>query len=279
MLRSPMLGAAALAAVLLAGCLTIPVTEDGVFEDRRTVTPADFDLPGLRLQEVRVPVEGGSLDAWWMPHDAPRGTVLYFGGQGFLMVHSRDLLASLSELGLSVLLYDYRGYGRSDGTPSTEALREDALVVYDFLADSLGVDPAALVLHGHSMGTFLATATAEGRPAAALVMESPVTSVRGLARALVPALLRPLVRFDITEPLRSQSNMERLPALTLPTLVLVGEDDSITPERLAREVYAASAGLPKRLAVVPERGHNDLVPSGATTPAYEAFLREALPDL
>lgn len=268
---------AALAAVLLAGCLTIPITEEGVFENRRTVTPADFDVPGLRLEPLRIPIDAGSLDAWWLPHEDPRGTVLYFGGQGFLMVHSRDLLAAFAALRLNVLLFDYRGYGRSDGEPSVEGLERDALAAYDLLTEALGVDPATLVLHGHSMGSFLATATAEARPAAALVLESPITSVRGLMRALVPPLLRPIVRFEIDEVLARQSNVARLPRLTLPTLVLVGAEDNVTPERLAQEVHEASAGQPKRLAVLPGRGHNDVVPSGAAHEVYEAFLREVLP--
>ncbi|MEM1042303.1 MAG: alpha/beta fold hydrolase [Bacteroidota bacterium] len=259
---------------VLAGCLTIPLEEDGVFQAERTVTPGDFDVPGLTLEVLSIPVaDGVTLDAWWMRHDDPRATVLYFGGQGFLLVKARATLEALAAQRMNVLAFDYRGYGRSDGTPSVEALKDDARVVYDTLVARPGVDPGRLIAHGHSMGSFVATALATERPVPALVLENPATDVEGLTSALIPLLLRPFVRFDIAEPLRGESNVERLRALPgVALLVAGGENDVITPPALARDLHDEAATDRKTLVIASGRGHNDITASEDFAEAFDAFL-------
>jgi alpha-beta hydrolase superfamily lysophospholipase len=266
-------------ALVLSSCLTIPIEEDGVFQASETVTPGDFDIPGLTLTTLRIPVaDTVALDAWWMRHDEPRATVLYFGGQGFLLVKSRATFEALAEQRVNVLAFDYRGYGRSDGEPSVRALQHDARVVYDTLVAFDGVDPARLVVHGHSMGSFVATDLATEREVPALVLENPATDIEGLTSALVPLLLKPFVRFDVAEPLQGQSNVARLRSLPdVALLVAGGEEDQVTRPELARDLYEEAPTEKKTLVIVPGRGHNDVTSSDAFADTLNAFLERHLP--
>ncbi|MEM8610332.1 MAG: alpha/beta fold hydrolase [Myxococcota bacterium] len=272
-----------LLAVLFAACTEIPITEADAFQNKRTITPATFDVPGFTLTQHRVPLadvaipdsldaDSLALDAWFMRHNDARGTVLYFGGQGFLMVTFADFIEAMAQHRVNLFMVDYRGYGMSDGTPTVAGLKADGLAIYDYVQTLDGVDPNRIVLHGHSMGTFMATYVArEGaRAPAGLLLESPVTTVEGLTSTLVPALLKPLLSFDIDDALQGENNPARVAELTMPTLVIVGSEDNITPPKLAEEVYDASAGQPKTRVEVEGGGHNGLE-------AYEAF-HEALAD-
>ncbi|MEM9998299.1 MAG: alpha/beta hydrolase [Bacteroidota bacterium] len=263
--------------VSLVACTKIPIREADAFQNKRTVTPATFDVPGFTLTTHRIPLadtaipdslaaDSLALDAWFMRHDDARGTVLYFGGQGFLLVTFADFIEAMAQHRVNLLMVDYRGYGMSDGTPTVAGLKADGLAVYDYVRTLDGVDAERLILHGHSMGTFMATYVAQeaAQSPAGLLLESPVTTVEGLTGALVPALLKPLVSFDIDPALQDEDNPARVAGLTMPTLVIVGSEDNITPPKLAEAVHEASAGQPKRIVEVEGGGHNGLE-------AYDAF--------
>ncbi|MEL7360689.1 MAG: alpha/beta fold hydrolase [Bacteroidota bacterium] len=271
-----------LLAVFFAACTEIPITEADAFQNKRTITPETFDVPGFTLTQHSIPLadvaipdsldaDSLALDAWFMQHtgfngEPARGTVLYFGGQGFLMVTFADFIEAMAQHRVNLFMVDYRGYGMSDGEPSVAGLKADGLAVYDYVQALDGVDPDRLVLHGHSMGTFMATYVAQEAALAprGLLLESPVTTVEELTSALVPALLKPLVSFDIDDALQREDNPERVAGLTMPTLVIVGGEDNITPPKLAEDVHEASVGQPKRLVEVESGGHNGLE-------AYDAF--------
>ncbi|MEM6783186.1 MAG: alpha/beta fold hydrolase [Bacteroidota bacterium] len=257
--------------VLFAACTEIPISEADAFQNKRTITPETFDVSSFTLTQHRVPLadvaipdslnaDSLALDAWFMQHDEARGTVFYFGGQGFLLVTFADFIEAMAQHRVNLFMVDYRGYGMSDGTPTVAGLKADGLAVYDYVRALDGVDPERLVLHGHSMGTFMATYVAQeaAQPPAGLLLESPVTTVEGLTSTLVPALLKPLVSFDIDDALQAEDNLERVAGLTIPTLVIVGSEDSVTPPKLAEEVHEASAGQPKQLVEVEGGGHNGL---------------------
>jgi uncharacterized protein len=154
-------------------------------------------------------------------------------------------------LGVSVQLFDYRGYGRSEGQPDEAGTYRDARAVYRHLVETRGVGPAALVVFGESLGAAVATQLALERPAAALILESPFTSIPDMARAAYPflppvgGLIR--TRYD---------TVAKIPRLTLPLLVLHGDRDTIVPFAQGRRVFEAAGG-PKRFHAIAGAGHND----------------------
>ena len=163
----PALLAAALLLLFLPACSNIEVGEDELFQNKPTVTPADFEQAGVTLDELFVEGAGGvHLNAWHLTQPEAKGTVLYFGGNGFFLVHSKDYIEAMTDFPVNLFLVDYRGYGKSAGTPSVEALRRDATAVFDYVVDSTEARPQTTVLHGHSMGTFMTARVAQQREAA-----------------------------------------------------------------------------------------------------------------
>jgi fermentation-respiration switch protein FrsA (DUF1100 family) len=174
-------------------------------------------------------------------------------------------------LGVSVLLFDYRGYGRSEGSPDEQGTYRDARAAYRYAVEVSHVPPQDLVLFGESLGAAVAVQVALERPVGALVLESAFTSIPDMARAAYPFLppVGPLIR-------TRYDTLAKVPRLTLPLLVLHGERDDIVPIEQGRRVFEA-AGRPKRFFAIPGAGHNDTYDTGGG--AYWRALGEFLESL
>ncbi|PMR72213.1 alpha/beta hydrolase [Halomonas heilongjiangensis] len=213
-------------------------------------TPADL---GLAWEPVTLSTEDGlSLDAWWIPADAPRASLLFFHGNAGNISHRLASIAQFHRLGLSVLILDYRGYGRSEGSPSEAGTARDARAGWRWLVEEAEAPPGEVVLFGRSLGAAVAaelasSLTGEASPAA-VILESPFRSVPKLAQRLYPFLpARWLVRFDYD----TEAYVRRIAA---PLLVIHSREDEIIPFAEGRLVFAA-AGEPKRLLEI-RGGHN-----------------------
>ncbi|GAA0573820.1 alpha/beta hydrolase [Halomonas salifodinae] len=215
-------------------------------------TPADRGLP---FESVALTTEDGlTLDAWWLPAPAPaaRGTLLFFHGNAGNISHRLASLAQFHALGLSVLILDYRGYGKSEGRPSEAGTALDARAAWQWLM-ARGEAPGRVVLFGRSLGAAVATelgvALSEaGTPPGAVILESPFRSVPALGQRLYPFL-----------PVRWLARLEyevagRVADIAAPLLVIHSRDDEIIPFAEGEAVHAA-AGEPKALLVM-RGGHN-----------------------
>lgn len=219
--------------------------------------------------------EAVQLNAWHLTRPDARGTVLFFGGNGFYLVQSRGYVEALTDLPVNVLLFDYRGYGKSTGEPAVDAFKGDALKMYTFAVDSLGADPDRLIVHGHSLGTFMASHTARERPVAGVVLENPATDVEGWIDGLTPWFVRLFVDFDIAESLKGESNLRMVRSLDVPLLLLAGEKDQVTSPDMARTLYEEAVSSEKQLVVVDSMGHNHLYRDEGYREAYRSLLDRA----
>lgn len=265
--------AVAAALVTLAGCGGgIPLDEEGVFEAKRSITPATFERSDAELEETSFGADP-ELHAWSFERDGARCTTLFFGGQRFHMVLARERVESvLDRVPVDLFMFDYRGYGRSDGEPTVEGLKADALDAYDYATETLGTD--CVIAHGHSLGTFLATWVATERDVDGLVLEAPVVSAQRFVRTLVPWYLRLFIGFDIDPAFQGENNAERIAEVDAPTLLIAGSDDPIAPPSHARELRKRSAGNPVRLGVVEGAEHNDLYTHEEFGSRYRRLLCE-----
>jgi hypothetical protein len=161
--------------------------------------------------------------------------------------HARLLAAA----GFDVLLFDYRGYGRSRGRPGERETYADAGAARDALLARAGVDPARVLYLGESLGAAIALNLAIAHPPAGLILQSPFTSVRDIARFHYPYVPRPLVP-DAYPSLRLISG------LRAPLLILHGTRDTVVPFMHGEALFHA-APEPKRLEVFPDAGHNDML--------------------
>lgn len=264
-----------LPAVLMLGCSTIQIDEDDVFLPKPSVTPERFSVEGVTLNEHFIAVNDSiTLNAWHLTQPKADATVLFFGGNGFYLVQSLGYIEALTDLPLNVILWDYRGYGTSDGSPSVPAFKSDALAAYRFATDSLRVPTDRLVLHGHSLGTFLATYVASERSAAGVVLENPATDVQGWVRSVIPWYIRLFVDVDIDSTLQAESNRARVHDLDRPLLVIGGTEDQVTAPDMARTLHAEAASPHKQLVMVDGGGHNALYKESDYRSAYRTLLQQ-----
>lgn len=220
------------------------------FPERKLLaTPADVEL---EFEDLRFSAADGTQLHGWLVPGAEETALLWFHGNAGNVGDRVALLKELHEqLGVSILILEYRGYGASEGTPSEEGLYLDAQAALEALIGRLGSDPAQVALFGQSLGAAVAVELAIRHPPLALILESAFTSVQEMARHHYPwlpvgGLLR--TRFD---------SLEKIPGLRAPLLVLHGDHDEIAPVAMGKALFEA-APEPKRLRVFRGAGHNDL---------------------
>jgi pimeloyl-ACP methyl ester carboxylesterase len=263
------------AALFFVGCASITIDEETVFQPKPSVTPETFDVEGVDLAVQSIPVtENISLDAWHLTQPDAEATVLFFGGNGFYLVQSHGYLRALTQPPVNALLWDYRGYGRSDGSPSAEVLREDALAVYDSLVSRPEVTPERVVVWGHSLGSFLATYVATERTVGGMVLENPATNVEDWTSHLFPWYIRLFLGVDIDPALKKDDNLERVRSLDVPLLVVGGAEDPITNPEMARRLHAAAVSEERQLVLVEGGEHNGLYDEPEVQEAYATLVNQ-----
>lgn len=227
-----------------------PAKDEPLPESLLAYQPEEVWIP-LRPQAARSP----RLQAWWFPnHGATPWTVLYLHGIQGRWVDTEDRLLHLLSLGLSVLVLQYRGYGRSSGPfPNEQRVYADADAAVAYLAQERAVPSDRLLVCGHSLGGAIAAELANRHPQlAGLILEGAFSSMRAMTQqrrrlAWVPNWLLHQ-RFDTLAKLRQSS---------VPVLILHGEADQQVPVLMSEALFLAAAG-PKQLCRIPEVGHNDL---------------------
>jgi len=234
---------------------------------RLEATPADYGLP---FEDVRPTAEDGvRLHGWYVP--GPRAvTILWCHGNAGNISHRLDNLRLMRErLGVATLLFDYRGYGASEGTPSEIGTYRDARAFRSWLRNRQVV-AGPVVYFGRSLGAGVAAQLAAEDPPAALILETPFTSVRAMANATVPGagyLFR--TRYD---------TLGRIVDVRAPVLIFRAGADEIVPSHHGRALFEA-AREPKRFVEIPGARHNDTYVVGGASywQAWEGFLSEHVP--
>lgn len=200
--------------------------------------------------------EGLKLHSWFFHSKTQpaHATVVYAHGNGGNLSYCDWVGESLAARGFDVLLFDYRGYGRSEGEAADEAgLYADAEAAYDFVTRERGVPAGRVVLYGQSLGTAAVGDLAARRECGALVLESGLSSAADMAAVVMPWLPR-FVRGLTKNKLDTAS---KLPGVRCPILVVHGDRDEVIPASQGRTLFEA-APEPKRLIVIKGAGHNDL---------------------
>jgi hypothetical protein len=226
----------------------------------------DWHPHGLVFEEVRFQAaDGVRLHGWYVPHDHPRATILFLHGNAGNITHRADVLRILHDrVGAAVLIFDYRGYGRSEGRPSEQGVLADARAARAWLGQRQGTGQRDIVLMGESLGGAVAVDLAAADGARALVLESTFSSLPDVAARHVrwlPVGLLMRTRFD---------SLAKIAAYHGPLLQSHGPRDTIIPFDLGRRLFEA-ANEPKQFIAIQGRDHNDPRP-----PQYYDALAEFL---
>ncbi|MBJ7308974.1 alpha/beta fold hydrolase [Rugamonas sp. CCM 8940] len=269
------------AALALSACTTMQIEERNFIRpdrpgDERGAATLERALPAaftLREESIAM-ADGVNLRGVSLSRADSAATVLYFGGNAFhLDQHGAEVLAALAPCRVDLTMFDYRGYGRSGGVPDVATMKADALREFD-LVDA--ARPGRVIVHGQSLGSFIAAYVAQQRPVRALVLESTTTNALDWANANVPWYARPFITVELSAPLREIDNVATLAGYNGASLLLTGEDDRVTPLPLARKVLAALPGQRKRLLALPGAGHNNVLEQPASGAAYCDFVRDSV---
>lgn len=260
--------ASVLLAVSLSVALMNPFERFIFFPDRGLVaTPAEI---GLGYEDAAIRTDDDvELHGWWVPASRPE-TLLWMHGNAGNISHRLDQLRLLHDLvGANVLMLDYRGYGRSRGSPSEGGLYADARAALRYLLGRPDVARDRIVYFGQSLGSAVALNLAAETPPRGLVLETPFTSIRAMARTIVPAALAFAVPngFD---------NLTKVRNVHCPVLFIHGDRDEIVPYEQGRELFTAAAP-PKALYTVRGASHNDVYVVGGET--YFRRIREFIDGL
>lgn len=257
------------AALLLLTMLLLAFERRLVYFPARGLDLQPGDL-GLAHEEAFLAAEDGvRIHAWFLPAAGARRLILVCHGNAGNVSHRLHRAREMQRrLGASVLLFDYRGYGRSEGSPDEHGTYRDARAAHRYATETKGVPPEDVVLFGESLGAAVAAQLALEKPARALVLESPFTSIPDMARVAYP-FLPPVGPFIRTR----YETLAKAPRLSLPLLVLHGERDEVVPIAQGRRVFEAAGG-PKRFVTIPDAGHNDTYLAGGQSywDAFAAFL-------
>ncbi len=211
-----------------------------------------------------------TLHGWFFPNQAATPVLIFFHGNAGNISHRLDNVVHLLKQGLGVFIFDYRGYGKSTGRPSEKGIYKDGLAAYDYLHRKRNVPPGQILLFGRSLGAAVAAEVALKRRVRGLIMESAFTTTKDMAKTMpLFALLSPLLPANY-------NNMEKIGRISVPKLIIHGEEDDIVPIAMGRKLYEA-AGPPKFFYPLPHAGHNDTYVAGG--PAYFQTLNKFAKDL
>ena len=246
---------------LLIGSVVVAGVVGLAWMFQRTLIYFPFgDVPGPRdvglaqAEIVSFPTADGlTLRGWFVPSSGspPAYTVLVFNGNAGNRAHRAPLATSLQQQGLQVLLFDYRGYGGSEGKPTEVGLRADVRAARSYLLERGDVDASRLVYFGESLGTALAIALAAEHPPAGMILRSPFPSLVEVGQTHYPFLP---VRFLLQDRFAAIGDIQRV---TCPVLVLAGDQDRIIPLGLSRRLYEAATST-KELVILAGADHNDI---------------------
>jgi pimeloyl-ACP methyl ester carboxylesterase len=232
---------------------------------------ADLSLEqlGVAGEELYLRTEDGvRIHAFFVPSEGASRALLFLHGNAGNASHRLPNAVQLAELGVHVLLLEYRGYGKSEGTASEEGVFADARAGLAHLTTELGIPEERIFLFGRSLGGAVALDLARGRRLAGVILESTFTSLAEMAGRIGVGPLAPLLRgrFD---------SLTRIRELRAPLLFFHGDRDEVVPFDLGRRLFEA-APEPKAFETIRGAGHNDTVLVGGR--AYFERIRRFLAD-
>jgi fermentation-respiration switch protein FrsA (DUF1100 family) len=247
--------------ILLSPVVAAPLYNFLLFRPDRTTYNLDTVFSQIetafktKKQDVWiVPPDSNKIHAWYFSLPNARRTFLISHGNAGNIAHRSILIATLLKSGGSVLIYDYEGYGSSEGKPSRPAVVEDGVAAYDYLTKVKKIAGKDIILYGESLGCGVSCQISKQRQVGAIILQSGWTSLMAAARDRLKLLwLYP--KFCFSEP--SLDNLAVLTQKHPPLLLIHGKKDNILPARYSEELYA-KACAPKQLLLLPDAEHNDI---------------------
>ena len=232
----------------------------------------------LNYQDILIPISkpGGQterLHGWWIPAEKPNAPVMiYFHHNAINIGANVSQALQFHKLGYSIFLFDYRGFGQSEGGfPTEPQLYEDAQAAWNYLTQARKIPSNRIVIYGHSVGGAIAIDLAAKHPeATALIVQSSFTSMRDMTKRFGVYWFLPI------ELLLQQhfESLEKMKSIKMPVLVITGTEDIQIPVEMGERLYAAAPEF-KQLVIIPGGGHDNHM-SEPYKQRVKQFIEQAL---
>ncbi|MDX8376865.1 MAG: alpha/beta fold hydrolase [Mariprofundales bacterium] len=192
--------------------------------------PNDF---GLDYSVVKITSsDNEQIHAWYMPHPEAKYTILFLHGNAGNISTRLYLYSLWHQDKFNILTLDYRGFGHSTGLPDETGVHADAQAVYNYLREQMAVPAQQIIICGRSLGAAVAAHLAHKKTAAALILETPFTSLGDMTDVYYPWL--PHLRFLTRNKFKTNAIINQI---SMPTMIIAASEDDITPHRMAEELY------------------------------------------
>jgi len=213
------------------------------------------ELSGVTGQNITFKNDRGEkLWAWYYNQPGAKYTVLLSHGNGGNMGYRTDTVSLLLDAGLSVLIYDYRGYGNSEGLPHITGICQDGLAAYSYLNQTCGIADDHIILYGESLGCSVTTNISTQKKCAGMILQSGFVSLYRIATEFFP-VLRIYPGKLLSDPTMDNLSIVKLPHP--PLLIMHGHLDQTVPFSHAKAIFSAACE-PKRFLDLPQCGHCDI---------------------
>ncbi|MDP3508913.1 MAG: alpha/beta hydrolase [Candidatus Melainabacteria bacterium] len=259
--------------ILLSPIVAAPLYNMMLFHPSMAGTYNARSIIDTKIENVHFTSRNGSkLHGWYLPAIQGKGVVLISHGNGGNLTNRMPLIAMFLRQGMSVFIYDYQGYGLSNGTPSITKMKEDGAAAFDWLLSNKHYSEQDIVVFGESLGTGIACQLAAKKKVAGIILQSPYISLRDLARLKIFWLrLYPDALFSSQDQL---DNLKLLEQPHAPLLLVHGAHDKVIPITCSEKLF--SLAQPQKTFVRLENAsHNDIydVDFEQYTASVHEFLR------
>ncbi len=211
----------------------------------------DPKVYGLQVDGVWLTTEDGvRINGWFLANPASPKALLWFHGNAENIGMGLEQMKALSHLGINVFEVDYRGYGRSEGSPNEAGVYRDGEAAFRYLTRNRHFDPRDVYIYGHSLGGAVATEIAFRHPCGGLIVESSFTSTRAMARR---ALKVPFMEYAMQSRFDS---VGKIPQVKAPVMIIHGTNDKLIPYSMGQQLFQA-AHEQKIFLGVEGAGHDD----------------------
>jgi fermentation-respiration switch protein FrsA (DUF1100 family) len=246
---------------LFSSCISYHIAEKDLF----SVSKVSKLSKDVQLEEINFTTSDSvNLYGWFSKTNNARGTFLYFGGNGFYVWNrlTPDIINVLTGLKMNLMLIDYRGFGKSGGTPSISGIYEDGYATYRYLCSRTDIDSTRIIVYGHSLGTFVATQVAKAYPVAGVILEGAISNAPDMRDAALqknaPWYIRWLVNIDADSAVMRLDNTKQVKDMNCPLLVITGEKDDVAPPWQGKKIFETAPGPVKKFEIIPKGEHKDL---------------------
>lgn len=247
--------------ILLAGGVRY-LESRSIFYPVRSIAATPAAL-GLAFEDVFIKTEDNvTINAWLIKSSTGRGTLIFCHGNAGNIGDRLGKILLFHQMGLNVLIIDYRGYGKSEGKPSEAGIYKDAVAAYDYLRSRKDIDRSSIIGYGDSLGGAVVIDLATKRDLAAMIIDSSFTNAADMAKTIYPFIPSFLLGTKL-------DSVAKVRAVTIPKLFIHSRADEIVPFRLGERLCQAAAQPKEFLEFT--GGHND-----TPVDAQEKMAREII---